>query len=392
MKRLAYIWLVVGGFLALGLSQGMANRAVEDLATAENVRTSIVKRNLDHLPNTYDIFTKLNDIDTKGPVATPQQQRVIVLSVMTNALLVVNLQALMAQYLSKDHNPATLSTRMAYLAISTATNSFREHGIPMDKQKGIDAVTRKNASILKSHQDLFREQLAAFYDLAQELWGKSFSSWKEPHYTHRRQQSEGETYPKFYRDILHKINSSAQKPEGHQAYKKVAYIKGDAFDVIEWFIEQVGQQKDYKSQARGARNFIRTIAAYGLATTDMDTLMKMFALREHEITGYWNQIKQQAVAKENTKKKKASIQKQEEPNLGDWTGIFETNIGTIVHRPDAIDIGGIKNGKEIYISKDYGGDVLKAPLILKVNSTLKQFVAAIAASGITMESTEEEEN
>jgi len=95
MKRLAYVLIVIGGFLGLSLSLGMANRAIDDLVAAEDIRTNIVARNLDHLPNTYDIFTKLNRISTTGLVATPAQKRVIARSVMGNAMLVDDFQTLM---------------------------------------------------------------------------------------------------------------------------------------------------------------------------------------------------------------------------------------------------------------------------------------------------------
>jgi len=339
---------------------------------------------------------------------------------------------------------------MAYLAISAITKYFSGRGVQVNKQKGIRDITLEYSyysdrswhyhidsypqESFRNNQDLFRKQLAAFYGLAGDLW-EQLPSWDrtENLWHGERPQSERGTYPKFYQDILNKIDSSPKKQEDHEmflqylkSYQYTAdppvvrhvwadggyprkYIEGNAIDVTEWLYDSIN--KDIEQAY--VHEFIRAIIDYRLSIADVDTLMNMFSLREPQITGKWEWIKKQAgdvlaiiavqtrpkvtqpwhqagegkTQKQPVLPRKAAFEMKEQPiedsRLGQWTETFRTKVGNIVHEPTAIIMGGMRCGKEFNMqSKSWNGVTLKAPLILKVNSTREQFISAMRASGI----------
>ena len=70
-------------------------------------------------------------------------------------------------------------------------------------------------------------------------------------------------------------------------------------------------------------------------------------------------------------------------NLGQWTEKFQTKVGEVVHAPDRVSMGFMSAGTCLNMdAKLFNGVPLKSPLILEVNSTREQFIAAMKKSGI----------
>ena len=70
-------------------------------------------------------------------------------------------------------------------------------------------------------------------------------------------------------------------------------------------------------------------------------------------------------------------------NLKEWTEIFKTKVGEIMHTPQGVMTGGIFSGKGLTIdSNSYNGVALQSPLVLKVNCSREEFIEAMKKSGI----------
>ncbi len=68
---------------------------------------------------------------------------------------------------------------------------------------------------------------------------------------------------------------------------------------------------------------------------------------------------------------------------GNWTKIFQTKVGPILHTPEMTQFGGMTCGKGINLNcKTYNDFTLLAPLVLKTNSTADEFLAALRISGL----------
>lgn len=68
---------------------------------------------------------------------------------------------------------------------------------------------------------------------------------------------------------------------------------------------------------------------------------------------------------------------------GNWTQVFHTKVGDILHAPNMIRWGYITSGKGISLhSKTVNGIPLLAPLVLNTDSTVEEFVEALRRSGI----------
>ncbi len=68
---------------------------------------------------------------------------------------------------------------------------------------------------------------------------------------------------------------------------------------------------------------------------------------------------------------------------GNWTRVFETKVGDILHTPTMTQWGGITSGRGLSFNGQTLNDIpLLAPLELETNSTPEEFLAALQRSGL----------
>lgn len=83
----------------------------------------------------------------------------------------------------------------------------------------------------------------------------------------------------------------------------------------------------------------------------------------------------------------ASNPEEQEEFRGNWTKTFTLIDGsTVLHTPDSVSLGFMKLGKGITLdTPNYNGFPVKAPIQLKTNSTLEEFLQALRITGLLKE-------
>lgn len=77
-----------------------------------------------------------------------------------------------------------------------------------------------------------------------------------------------------------------------------------------------------------------------------------------------------------------AVSEQDDPNIGNWTGSFQTRVGTLVHTPDRVSLGGISSRNLNVNARSFNGVVLSAPLSVNASMSREQVEAALRASGV----------
>lgn len=68
---------------------------------------------------------------------------------------------------------------------------------------------------------------------------------------------------------------------------------------------------------------------------------------------------------------------------GNWTQIFQTPAGPVLHTPTYVNFGGMQSGKCLNLNtKRINDTALVAPLVLYTDSTPEEFIAALVHSGL----------
>jgi hypothetical protein len=393
MRKLTHMGIVIGGSLLLSLSQGIAaskftsstidhrpassvsllsQRAVDALGSAEDARQRAIQTGYEHLPHTYDVSLRLNNINPHAPVADEIQQQIIARSLIANALLITNFNILMIQYLVND---AMIASRMVYLAISATTHHLRENGREVST-RAIDKIAARHTTdlqrnpIAQSHLVFFRRMLEKYYGLIDKLYDTVYDDVVKPQERDTKEdkllggppggprmapaptakkappklkplidrpKTAWNLYPKFYRDILQKIDIVESKGKKRDPQIEIANFKRAIADSAsgQWY----RYEANYPTSTQYSESLVDIVEELGLAYYDIDLLMQMFSLIIPNAPARWAQIKAQSGRKfkiespkkpaEQPKEEKGKVRADQLRDLG----------GTPLHTPGSLPVG-----------------------------------------------------
>lgn len=351
MRKLFHISLVLCGIIlgntSLGnTSQSTANKGIDGLLHAENLRVGAISSGHEHLPHTYDILQRLCKVDPRV-TADELQTQIIARSVIANALLINNFNILLTQYINRH-------LLIGYFAISALALNLQETSLKkendqkvMSQEERINLIMGKYISVTEEQKNhLAREQknhlarsqssllvayLNRFYSLTVVLFEETYDRIKGAYSKTTKPQkikennnkiqagSPGgssiinlpplpsfnkivmplaprpkvlwEGYPKFYRGILQKIKEDKEDEEGKKVQQKIARLRNaiDTKKEGKW-----GNYNDLNSNNKlYSEVLIDEIYDMGLSIVNVDTLMDMWSLEVPESIARWEQIKKQ---------------------------------------------------------------------------------------------------
>lgn len=211
------------------------DKSVRKLQTEEAARTRAIQYNEVTEPaHTYGIFRRLNKIRTTGPVANEAERKIIVQSVIGNALRVRNFDFLTQFYLVESTN---LASRLAYLAISLLTHDQRLRSASDKPETPLEKAARlmetidndENFSRLKlkfgekkTALESFRRHLVTYHDLVKSQYGEVYrhigqymtmatKGKGDKTGSHRAHKPRHSSYPEFYSRIVKKLEASTKR-------------------------------------------------------------------------------------------------------------------------------------------------------------------------------------
>jgi len=371
MRKLVYVKMIISAALLLSSSQVMASgeafpspfdlhhgnssrtpliakpvsrerkaqRAIDELSAAERHREEAIQDGYIHLPHTYDITKRLCKINPNA-VANFIQKQVIARSLIANALLVRDPNALLAHYLGhKTTNGTIIANRIAYLAITATTLYFRDNGVIGRSQLNVDNILAKHELAIQKyasspdHLQMLRGNIRKYFDLVSSLYGSVYDDVVKPQEAKEdmaggappggprvvatttpakkappklkvlvdRPNLLWEGYPKFYVHILKTIDNHPRLGRiPTDANAEVAALKRAIS--IDWG-KYTPERYEGRPDASGSYSatLVSEIESMGLSMKDANTLMDMFSLEIPDALTRWTQIKTQAGVVEQPK-------------------------------------------------------------------------------------------